>query len=119
MTQISGRERRHKHLRKRIVGTKEHPRLVIRRSINNLSVQFVDDVEGKTILGMSSSSPEVLKTIIKNKGNVKQAELFGQIVAASALKKDISKVVFDRAGYLFHGRVKAFVEAARKGGLKF
>jgi len=118
MTRVFGLERRHRHLRKKVCGTKDKPRLCIHRSIKNITVQFIDDIDGKTILGISTSSPEIAKTL-KTTGNVKQAGAFGVLVADQAKKLGITKVVFDRGGYLYHGRVKAFAEAARKGGLLF
>ncbi|MBN2453728.1 MAG: 50S ribosomal protein L18 [Candidatus Omnitrophica bacterium] len=116
---IEGRERRHKMIRRKIVGTKERPRLSVRRSLNHMYVQIIDDVAGKTLVAMSTMSPEVRDKSKADSGNVKGAALLGAVVAESCKKNGVSKVVFDRAGYLYHGRVKALAEAARKGGLQF
>lgn len=116
---IEGRERRHKIIRKKIAGTKERPRLSVRRSLSNIYAQLIDDVDGKTLAAMSTLSPEIRETVKKDGGNVKGASALGTALADLCKKKGISKVVFDRAGYLYHGRVKALAEAARKGGLQF
>jgi len=118
MTHIRGKERRHLHLRKKVVGTKEKPRLSIHRSINNLDAQLVDDLNGHTVFSLSTLSP-TLKDKTKSWGNVKAATIFGEVFAEEAAKKGFSSIVFDRGGYLYHGRVKAFADACRKKGLKF
>lgn len=97
-------------------GTPQMPRLVIFRSMKNIEGQIVDDVKGVTLIGMSSLSKEVDK---KDKKKVEVSKLVGQQLAKKAKKKGIEKIVFDRNGYLYHGRVKAFAEGAREGGLKF
>jgi len=99
-------------------GTKLRPRLVIKRSINNMSAQMVDDTDAKILFALSTTNKEV-KLKIVSAGNVSAAGVFGGIFAKIAKEKGFIKVVFDRAGYLYHGRVKAFAEAARKGGLEF
>jgi large subunit ribosomal protein L18 len=81
--------------------------------------QIIDDVAGKTLVAMSTLSPEVREKSKKNCGNIKGASLLGSAIAEASKKAGVSKVVFDRAGYLYHGRVKALAEAARKGGLQF
>ncbi len=115
---ISKRARRHQRLRKFVVGSSERPRLNVRRSLKNLFIQIVDDKTGKTLLSASTADKDV-----KNKlgycGNVKAASLLGELVAQKAKDKKIVKLVFDRGGYDYHGRIKAFAEAARKGGLEF
>ena len=115
----SGREKRHKRIRKKIVGTIERPRLSIRRSTGHLYAQVIDDTAGKTLVSFSTLSPDLKDKIKKNAGNVKGAVILGSAVAEKCKKEGITKVVFDRAGYLYHGRVKALAEAARKGGLSF
>ena len=117
---VTGRERRHKIIRKRLAGTSDRPRLNVYRSLSNLYAQLIDDAAGKTVLSVSARSPE-LKGKIKDldAGNVKGASTLGEALAGLAKKKGITKVVFDRSGYLYHGRVKALAEAARKGGLEF
>lgn len=97
---------------------KTKPRLVISRSLNNLSAQLVDDSENKTIFSLSTLDKEIRKNL-PNCGNVKAAESFGETFARRAKEKGITRIVFDRAGYLYHGRVKAFAESLKKGGLEF
>jgi len=117
--ELKGRERRHKIIRKKIIGTKERPRLSVRRSLNHLYAQLVDDLDGKTLVALSTVSPEIREKVNKNGGNVKAAAVLGTALAEACKNKGVTKVVFDRAGYLYHGRVKALAEAARKGGLEF
>ena len=117
--EVKGRQKRHRRIRKKIVGTKERPRLSIRRSLNHLYVQIVDDMAGKTLVQVSTLSPGIRDSVKKSAGNVKGAVLLGSAIAEKCKKEGITKVVFDRAGYLYHGRVKAVAEAARKGGLSF
>lgn len=103
---------------KRMQGTASIPRLILFRSLGNLWAQVVDDIENKTIFSLSTTDKEVRGKFPKP-GNVKAAEFFGQIFARRAKEKGISKIVFDRSGFLYHGRIKAFAEALRKGGLQF
>jgi large subunit ribosomal protein L18 len=112
-----GRHRRHRRLRKRVRGLAERPRLDVYRSQKHLYVQIIDDTVGKTLLGRSTKD-ERLKHL-KSGGNLDAAKQLGTLVAEEAVKQGITKVVFDRGGYLYHGRVKALAEAARKGGLQF
>ena len=116
---IEGRERRHKIIRKKISGTKDKPRLSVYRSLNHFYAQIVDDLNGNTLVSLSTYSPELKEALKKDAGNVKGASALGSALAEACKKKGISKVVFDRSGYLYHGRVKALAEAARKGGLQF
>ncbi len=109
---------RHKRIRKKISGTSDQPRACIYRSLKNLYVQVVDDTTHKILLGLSTQTKE-LKNTIKSGSNVAAATLLGEQFAAEAQKKGIKKICFDRGGYLYHGRVKAFAEAARKGGMEF
>lgn len=118
MTHISGRARRHLHIRKTIVGTKEKPRLSINKSVNNLNAQLIDDLKGHTLFSLSTMS-KTIRSKVPYGGNIKGAVAFGEIFAEEAAKKGFSKVVFDRAGYLYHGRIKAFADACRKKGLAF
>ena len=108
------RKRRHTRVRERISGTKECPRLNVFRSNSQIFVQVIDDVTGNTLV--SSSSVELK---IKNGGNVEGAKLVGKDIAEKCKKAKIKKVVFDRGGYLYHGRVAALAEAARENGLEF
>ena len=112
------RSYRHQRLRKKIQGTTDQPRLCVHRSLNNLQAQIIDDTQNKILFGVLTLD-KVFRSKIKNGGNVKAADALGTIVAAKAQEKGIKKVCFDRGGYLYHGRVKAFAEAARKGGLEF
>ncbi len=108
------RVRRHKRVREKVVGTATCPRLVVFRSNKNIEAQLIDDAKGVTLAAASSVA---LK--LKNGSNVAGAALVGEELAKRALKLGLAKVVFDRAGYLYHGRVAALAEAARKGGLAF
>ena len=112
------RIRRHKRLRKKIIGSKKRPRLSIHRSLRNLYVQFIDDINGKSLCSISTLDPEVKKKI-KYGGGRKAAQVLGEAAATLAKSKSISKVVFDRGGYIYHGRIKTFAESARENGLSF
>ena len=108
------RKRRHDRIRSKISGTAECPRLSVFRSNTNIFVQLIDDVKGVTL---ASSSSVELK--LKNGGNVEGARLVGKDIAEKAKKLKIKNVVFDRGGYLYHGRVEALANAARENGLEF
>lgn len=110
--------RRHRRVRGKISGTVARPRLCVTRSNSNIYVQFVDDVAGKTLVGVSTLGSE-FKATGKSGANVEGASAFGKIVGEKALAAGITEVVFDRGGNLYHGRVKALAEAAREAGLKF
>ena len=115
LTVREARERRHRRVRKRIFGTADRPRLVVFRSNRGIEAQLVDDVEGKTLAAASW-----LKLKKGFKGNkTQQAAEVGKLLAQSAKQAEIEEAVFDRGGYLYHGRVKALAESAREGGLKF
>ena len=116
---FTGRERRHKIIRNKIAGTKERPRLSVYRSLNHMYAQVIDDTVGKTLLSVSTASPDIKGKVKKDSGNVKGAAVLGTEVAVLCKKSGITKVVLDRSGYLYHGRVKALAESARKGGLEF
>ncbi|MFH1621708.1 MAG: 50S ribosomal protein L18 [Candidatus Omnitrophota bacterium] len=115
---IPQRVRRHLRIRKKISGTKDKPRLSIYRSLKNLFVQLVNDETNSIVLSFSTQDKE-FKEKTKYGGNVKAATLIGEIVAQKAKEKNIENIVFDRGGYLYHGRIKSLAEALRKGGLKF
>lgn len=115
---VISRAKRHKHIRRSMVGTPERPRLSVRRSLQNLYAQIVDDTKANTLF-FGSTQDKDIKQKFTYGGNIKAAEYFGQIFAQKAKAKGIVKVVFDRGGYLYHGRVKVFAEALRKGGLEF
>jgi large subunit ribosomal protein L18 len=111
------RQRIHARIRKRILGTAERPRLNVYRSLNHVYVQVIDDFEGQTLV--SASSAEGKKRERRSGGNIAAAKAVGKAVAERAKQKGINKVVFDRGGYLYHGRIKALADAAREGGLEF
>ena len=113
-----GLARRHTRVRGKVEGTAKCPRLCVTRSNKNLYVQFVDDVAGKSICGVSTHSAEFKKTK-KNGATVEGAAALGKIAAKAAQDKKIKKVVFDRGGNLYHGRIKALAESCREGGLEF
>jgi large subunit ribosomal protein L18 len=113
-----GRRRRHERIRKKVSGTAERPRLSVYRSLNSIYVQIIDDAKGHTLVAASTLDGEV-KAEKGHKGNIATAKKVGALVAKKALAQGIKKVVFDRGGYLYHGRVKALAEAAREGGLDF
>jgi large subunit ribosomal protein L18 len=115
LTKTTGRERRHQRVRGKVRGTSERPRLVVSRSNKGIVAQLVDDLDGKTLA--SASWLQLKKTFKGNK--TEQATEVGKLLVQNAKKAGIEVVVFDRAGYLYHGRVKALADAAREGGLKF
>ena len=112
------RLRRHRRIRKTVIGRPERPRLCVFRSLKHMYAQVVDDVAGKTLLTVSTLDQRIAKQL-KSRGNVKAAALLGQVVAEDAKTKGITRVVFDRGGYLYHGRVQALANAARAHGLEF
>lgn len=110
------RVRRHKRVRTKISGTKDVPRLNVFRSNNNIFAQIIDDEAGVTLVSASSIDKDLK---IKNGGNIEAATKVGEVIGEKAKQAKIKKVVFDRGGYLYHGRVKALAEAARAKGLEF
>ena len=110
------RQKRHLRIRKTISGTPEKPRLNVFRSNKQIYAQIIDDVNGVTIVSASSCDKDLN---IENGGNIAAAALVGKAVAEKALNANIKAVVFDRGGYLYHGRVKALADAAREAGLEF
>jgi large subunit ribosomal protein L18 len=114
------RRRRHLRIRNKIRGTAERPRLVVYRSIKNIEGQLVDDDQGRTILGLSTLAPDVRDFAAEGPNpRVEHAFAAGKALAERAKEQGIESVVFDRGGYKYHGRVKAFAEGAREGGLQF
>lgn len=114
------RERRHKRIRKKVRGTAERPRLVVYRSLRNIEGQLVDDDAGRTIFGLGTLAPELRAFEAEGASRkVEHAFAAGKLLAERAKEKGIEAVVFDRGGYQYHGRVKAFAEGAREGGLSF
>ena len=112
------RRRIHVRMRKRIAGTSERPRLCVHRSTRHIRAQVVDDNAGRTIVSASSLDKDVRATL-KGGGNVAASKVVGKAIAERARAKGVEKVVFDRGGYQYHGRVQALAEAAREAGLQF
>jgi ribosomal protein L18, bacterial type len=117
-TKEDARLRRKKRIRKDIFGTAEKPRVSVYRSLNHIYVQAIDDRNGKTILSASSVEADV-KGKAKKTGNKDTAKAVGELLAQKCKSKGIENVVFDRSGYVYHGRIKALADAARAAGLKF
>ena len=109
---------RHARIRRKISGTPERPRLCVHRSLKHFYAQIIDDTQGKVLMGLSTLNKDV-KGEMSNCGNIKGARQLGEAVARIAKDKGIRQVCFDRGGYLYLGRIKAFVEAARGQGLEF
>ena len=112
------RQRIHLRMRKRMAGTSERPRLCVHRSTKHIRAQVIDDNTARTIVSASSLDKEVRK-LIKGGGNIAASKIVGKMIAERARAKGVEKVVFDRGGYQYHGRVQALAEAAREAGLKF
>ncbi|HHU12907.1 MAG TPA: 50S ribosomal protein L18 [Clostridiaceae bacterium] len=112
------RRRNHARVRKTIAGTSARPRLCVFRSLNHIYAQVIDDSRGMTLAAASSLDAD-LKESVKNGANVDAAKAVGRLVAERAVEKGIKEVVFDRGGYIYHGRVKALADAAREAGLAF
>ena len=111
--------KRHKRIRKKVVGTADRPRLAIHRSHLHFIVQAINDYESKTLFSCSTLNKKFQEQIKTNAGNVEASKLFGAFVAAEMKKKKIGKVVFDRGGFLYHGRVKALADSLRENGIEF
>ncbi|MBX3187200.1 MAG: 50S ribosomal protein L18 [Labilithrix sp.] len=117
-SRIVGRERRKLRIRHTVSGTPERPRLTVFRSLKHMYAQVVDDVAGATLVHASTLSKDI-KPLAEDLDKSKSAEKVGETIAKLLLAKGVKKVVFDRNGYMYHGRVKALAEAARKAGLEF
>ncbi len=115
---LVGRLRRKVRVRKKVRGTEGRPRLTVYRSLRHIYAQIIVDDTGETLAAASTISRE-LKGTLKNTGNAEAARVVGELVAHKALERGIKKVVFDRNGFLYHGRVKTLAEAVRQGGLEF
>jgi len=115
---LSPRLKRARRVRKKISGTAERPRMAVTRSLKNMYVQLIDDAAGTTVLGISTGSPDMRGQKIAGGKTVISKEL-GKLVAAKAKEKGITRVVFDRSGNIYHGRIKALADGAREGGLEF
>ena len=120
-TKEDRRERIHLRQRKRIAGTTERPRLSVYRSVAHIYAQIIDDFTGKTLAAASSNDPKLKGVFAKDVrgGNMKGAEAIGKAIAERSIEKGIKRVVFDRGGFLYHGRIRAVADAARKAGLEF
>ncbi|MFA5261046.1 MAG: 50S ribosomal protein L18 [Candidatus Omnitrophota bacterium] len=114
----SKRLARHSRIRKKVAGIPARPRLCVHRSLKNFAAQIIDDSSGKVLFGLSTKN-QTVKQKIKSGGNIQAAAVLGEAVATELVAKGVKQVCFDRGGYVYHGRVKAFAEAARKGGLDF
>ncbi|HOJ36721.1 MAG TPA: 50S ribosomal protein L18 [Ignavibacteriales bacterium] len=118
-TRKSSRESIKFRIRKKIQGTPERPRMVVYKSLKYIYVQFVDDVNNKTITGVSSLTKEVKEQLKDAKTKIDQSKIVGKYASELAQKNNITKVVFDRNGFRYHGRIKALADAAREAGLQF
>jgi large subunit ribosomal protein L18 len=120
-TKADRRERIHLRQRKRISGTEERPRLSVFRSVSHIYAQVIDDLQGRTLVSAASTEPSLKAAFAKDVrgGNKKGAEAVGKAIAERSIEKGIKRVVFDRGGFLYHGRIRAVAEAARKAGLEF
>ena len=114
----ANRLQRHKRVRRKVSGTTQRPRLCVFRSSNNIYAQIIDDANRVTVVAASSLDAEV-KGAVNHGGNKEAAKMVGAMIAKRAIEKGITEVVFDRGGYLYHGRVQVLAEAAREAGLKF
>jgi len=112
------RLKRHRRIRLHMQGSGQRPRLIVHRTLKNFSAQIIDDTKNKTLFSLTTLDKEV-KQKFTAAGNVKASEFFGEVFARRAKEKGITQIVFDRAGYLYQGRIRAFAEALRKGGLAF
>lgn len=115
---LKPREIRHRRIRNKISGTADRPRLCVYRSLKHMYAQLIDDDRGHTLIGVSTLSPE-LKESITYGGNVAAAKAVGKLVAQKAKEHNITKIVFDRAGYKYHGRVAALANEVREAGIEF
>ncbi|MGC8852474.1 MAG: 50S ribosomal protein L18 [Hydrogenobacter sp.] len=120
LTRHERRERRHKRIRKKIFGTPERPRLCVYRSLHNFYAQIIDDTKGHTLVSASTIDPEFVKLTGKRGGkSIADVQKLAEILVQKAKEKGITKVVFDRGGFLYHGKIKAFAEKCRELGLEF
>ncbi|TCT14082.1 LSU ribosomal protein L18P [Natranaerovirga pectinivora] len=117
-SRVLNRQKKHRKLRHNIVGTATKPRLAVYRSNDNIYAQVIDDIAGHTLVAASTVEKEIKGKLDKT-NNVEAANVVGEIVAKRALDKGITKVVFDRGGFIYHGKIKALADAAREAGLEF
>ncbi len=113
------RSRRHSRVRSKVIGTAERPRLAVNRSHRHISAQVIDDSAGRTIVAASSVEPDLRKSLGDGGGNIAGAEAVGRLLGARAKEAGITKVVFDRGGFAYHGRVAAVADAVRSEGVEF
>ncbi|HIC88140.1 MAG TPA: 50S ribosomal protein L18 [Anaerolineae bacterium] len=121
MTELNrarARKRRHMRVRRKVVGTPERPRLNVYRSLRHIYAQVIDDQAGRTLVAASTLDPEIRDRLV-GLDKTAQARLVGELVAKRALARGVKQVVFDRGGFLYHGRVRALAEASREAGLEF
>ena len=116
---LTQRQRRHRRVRAKVIGTPMRPRLNIFRSAQHIYAQIIDDERGYTLLAAGTNEPAVRERVTEDMTKVAKAHLVGQVIAERAKEAGISKVVFDRGGFLYHGRVQALADGAREGGLDF
>lgn len=119
ISRTEARQKRKKRVRKKLSGTIERPRLTVFRSSKNIYVQIIDDTNSRTLVDASSLSRDIRSQISGKGSNKEGASIIGKLIAERALEKGIKKVIFDRNGFLYHGRIKALAEAAREHGLEF
>ena len=119
ISRSKSREKRKRRVRRKVVGTSERPRLSVFRSAKNIYAQIIDDSTFNTLVQVSTISKDVREQIKGKSGSQEGASIIGKLIAERALEKGIKSVVFDRNGFLYHGRVKSLAEAAREGGLEF
>jgi large subunit ribosomal protein L18 len=117
-TRAKMRERKHQRVRKKVFGTLDRPRLSIYKSLHHIYAQIIDDTKGETLAAASTLSPEI-RDEIGGRKNTDTARVVGRLIAEKAKARGIDRVVFDRGGYPYHGRVAAFADAARENGLEF
>ncbi len=120
LTRREKRIRRHKRIRKKVFGTPERPRLSVYRSLNHFYAQIIDDTEGRTLVSASTLDPEYEKIAGRRGGkSIESAQKVAEVLVKKALEKGIKKVVFDRGGFMYHGKIKAFADRCRELGLEF
>lgn len=116
---LDPRVRRHLRIRSKVSGTTERPRLSVHRTAKHITAQIVNDVEGKTLVTVTSTAKDVLGLLGEDRSKLNRSKVVGRRIGEIAKEKGIQKVVFDRGGYLYHGRIKALADAARESGLSF
>lgn len=116
---LKARQKRHYRLRNKISGTAQRPRLAVYRSDKHMYAQIIDDVAGNTLVSASTVEKETKQNLNNKTSNVEAAKLVGKLVGERAVEKGIKEVVFDRGGYIYHGKVQALADAAREAGLQF